>query len=107
MTDTTELRTINGAGHKPANGTAEDLRGCAIIAEREGDIDAATRLRNAAALVDTFRKQIQQEQHKTECLRISRDEWKRKAEAFEAQAKGKITDEWRRRVAAGEEGEVE
>lgn len=59
-----------------------------------------------AEKLKTVRKQLQQEQHKTECLRISRDEWKRKAEAFEAQAKGKITDEWRRRVAAGEEGEV-
>lgn len=106
MIDATELHTTNVAGHKLAVGTAEDLRGCAIIAEREGDVDAANRFRVAASLVEAFRKQIQQEQHKAECLRISRDEWKRKAEAAEAQAKGKITDEWRRRVAAGEEGEV-
>ena len=60
-----------------------------------------------------LRKQIQQKdgiiaQMKSdlEGMRYARDEWKRKAEAAELQAKGKITEEWRRRVADGEEGEV-
>jgi uncharacterized coiled-coil DUF342 family protein len=63
--------------------------------------------------ITELRKQIQQKdniiaQMKSDLsgMRCARDEWKRKAEVFEAQAKGKITDEWRRRVAAGEEGEV-
>lgn len=100
MTDTTELHTINVAGHKLAVGTAEDLRGCAIIAEREGDVDAANRFRSAASIVEESRKQNQELKIALSCMTASRDRWK-------AEAKGKITQEWLRRVAEGDVGEVE
>lgn len=49
--------------------------------------------------VSSLRKQNQELQIALSCMTASRDRWK-------AEAKGKITEEWRRRVAAGEEGEV-
>lgn len=49
--------------------------------------------------VSDLRKQNQELKIALSCMTASRDRWK-------AEAKGKITDEWRRRVAAGEEGEV-
>lgn len=52
-----------------------------------------------ACEADDLRKQNQELQNALSCMTASRDRWK-------AEAKGKITDEWRRRVAAGEEGEV-
>lgn len=50
--------------------------------------------------MDDLRKQNQELKIALSCMTASRDRWK-------AEAKGKITDEWRRRVAAGDVGEVE
>lgn len=47
--------------------------------------------------VSDLRKQNQELKVALSCMTASRDRWK-------AEAKGKITDEWRRRVAAGEDG---
>lgn len=80
-------------------GSVKDLRGCAIIAEREGDLDTAIRFRSAATIIEASLKQNQELQIALSCMTASRDRWK-------AEAKGKITDEWRRRVAAGDEGDV-
>lgn len=52
-----------------------------------------------AAEADDLRKQNQELQIALSCMTASRDRWK-------AEAKGKITEEWRRRVADGDVGEV-
>lgn len=50
--------------------------------------------------VSSLRKQNQELQNALSCMTASRDRWR-------AQAKGKITQEWLRRVAEGDVGEVE
>lgn len=105
MTDATEQSKIMEAAHEAAAIARGDMpagrwtiKGYTYVPDSEAD---------------DLRKQLQQKdniiaQMKSDLsgMRCARDEWKRKAEVFEAQAKRKITDEWRRRVAAGEEGEV-
>lgn len=53
--------------------------------------------RSLAAQAGDLQKKNQELQTALSCMTASRDRWK-------AEAKGKITDEWRRRVAAGEDG---
>lgn len=91
MTDATEQSKIMEAAHEAA-----------AIARGEMPAGRWTIKGHAyvpAAEADGLRKQNQELQNALSCMTASRDRWR-------AEAKGKITDEWRRRVAAGEEGEV-
>jgi uncharacterized coiled-coil DUF342 family protein len=49
----------------------------------------------------TLRRQLQEAHHTINCLVASRDKHKRRADAAEAQLKGKITPEWRAIYEAG------
>lgn len=51
--------------------------------------------------ITTLRRQLQEAHHTINCLVASRDKHKRRADAAEAQLKGKITPEWRAIYEAG------
>ena len=51
--------------------------------------------------IPTLRRQLQEAHHTINCLVASRDKHKRRADAAEAQLKGKITPEWRAIYEAG------
>jgi len=68
-------------------GMPVDLRSCALVAEKRGELEVADRLRAAACVVEgalsrekEALKQAQEAKHAMACMAASRDRWKMEAQ---------------------------